>query len=120
MYSAKVLDHFRHPRNVGEIARPSAFVEARNPVCGDVLQLAAVTSGDVIVNARFKVAGCVPAVACASWVTELVQGKSVSSLRPIFPSEIEKALDGLPPSSKHASILAAEALKQLVEKLRKQ
>jgi nitrogen fixation protein NifU and related proteins len=117
MYSAKVLDHFHHPRNVGDIARPSATVEVTNPVCGDVLRLSAVVCGETIVEAKFKVAGCVPAVACSSWVTESLQGKSFNSLRPILPADIESALDGLPPSSKHASILAAEALKQLVEKL---
>jgi nitrogen fixation protein NifU and related proteins len=117
MYSAKVLDHFHHPRNVGDIARPSATVEVTNPVCGDVLRLSAVVCGETIVEAKFKVAGCVPAVACSSWVTESLQGKSFNSLRPILPTDIESALDGLPPASKHASILAAEALKQLVEKL---
>jgi NifU-like protein involved in Fe-S cluster formation len=117
MYSSKILDHFHHPRNVGEIAQPSATVEVTNPVCGDVLRLSAVVSGEVIVEVKFKVAGCVPAVACGSWVAESLQGKSLSSLRPILPSDIETALDGLPPASKHAGILAAEALKQLVEKL---
>jgi nitrogen fixation protein NifU and related proteins len=117
MYSAKVLDHFHHPRHVGETAQPSATVEVTNPVCGDVLKLSVVVSGDIIVDARFKVAGCVPAVACGSWVTAAVQGQSLKSLRFISPSAIEAALDGLPPASKHASMLAAEALRQLVEKL---
>jgi nitrogen fixation protein NifU and related proteins len=117
MYSAKVLDHFHHPRNVGEIAHASATVEITNPVCGDVLRLSAVVSGDMLVEAKFKAAGCVPAVACASWLVESLQGKSFNALRPVSASEIEMALDGLPPASKHASVLAAEALKQLLDKL---
>jgi nitrogen fixation NifU-like protein len=119
MYSAKILDHFHHPRYVGEIARASATVEVTNPICGDVLRLSAVVSGEIIVEAKFKVAGCVPAVACGSWVAESLQGKSFNSLRYVLPSDIETALDGLPPASKHASVLAAEALKQLVKKLTK-
>jgi NifU-like protein involved in Fe-S cluster formation len=119
MYSAKILDYFHHPRNVGEIARPSATVEVTNPVCGDVLRLSAVVCGETIVEAKFKVAGCVPAVACSSWVAESLQGKAFNSLRPILPADIEAALNGLPPASKHASILAADALNQLVDELKK-
>jgi nitrogen fixation NifU-like protein len=119
MYSAKMLDHFHHPRNVGAIEQPSATVEVTNPVCGDVLRLSVAVSGETIVEAKFKVAGCVPAVACASWITESLQGKTLNLLRPILPSEIEAALDGLPPASRHASLLAAEAVKQLTDKLTK-
>jgi nitrogen fixation protein NifU and related proteins len=119
MYSAKVLDHFHHPRNVGEVVEASATVVVTNPVCGDVLKLSAAVSGENIVEAKFKAAGCVPAVACASWVAASIQDKPLNSLQPVLSSEIEAALDGLPPASKHASELAALALKQLVEKLMK-
>lgn len=120
MYSAKILDHFHYPRNTGEIARPSVVVEVTNPVCGDVLKLWVVASGEMVVEAKFKAAGCVPAVACGSWVTEWIQGKPLKALRPVAPSAIEEALDGLPSASKHASALAAEALRQLLEKLVRQ
>ena len=119
MYSAKVLDHFHRPRHVGEVAQASAAVEVTNPVCGDVLRLSAAVSGEMIVEAKFKAAGCIPVVACGSWVTASILAKPLNSLRPVFSSEIEAALDGLPPASKHASALAAEALKQLMEKLTK-
>lgn len=118
MYSAKVLDHFEHPRCVGEILQPSVVVEVSNPVCGDVLRLAAVVSDQRLIEVKFKVGGCIPAVACGSWLAEWVDGKAIHSLRPVSPSEIELALDGLPPASKHASTLAADALRQLLGKLK--
>jgi nitrogen fixation NifU-like protein len=120
MYSAKLLDHFHNPCNVGDIDEPSATVEVTNPVCGDVMKLSAAVSSDMIVDAKFKVAGCVPAVACGSWLTTAIVGKSLSSLHPILASEIESALEGLPPASKHASALAAQALRLLLERLRTQ
>jgi nitrogen fixation protein NifU and related proteins len=117
MYSGKVLDHFHHPRCAGEISQPSAIVEVTNPVCGDVLKLWLAISSDRVASARFKVAGCVPAVACGSWLAEWIQGKPLAELRPLSPSQIEAALDGLPPASTHASALASEALNQLIAKL---
>lgn len=117
MYSARILDHFHHPRNVGEISNPTASVEVTNPVCGDVLRISAVVSSGAVVEAKFKVSGCVPAVACGSWVTASILKQPVRALQPITASEIEAALDGLPSASKHASMLAAEALKRLLEEL---
>ena len=117
MYSEKVLDHFHNPRNVGEIARPTVVVEVTNPVCGDVLRLWVVMENGKIVEARFKAAGCVPAVACASWLTEWVLGKSLADLPNLTPDQIEAALDGLPQASKHAALLASDALRQLNERI---
>ncbi len=117
MYSDKVLDHFRHPRNVGEIENPTAVVEVTNPVCGDLMKLWAVVREGKVSDAKFKTAGCVPAVACGSWVAQIVVGKPLAELRSISAEQIEIALGGLPPASKHASVLAADALKRLVEKL---
>ncbi len=117
MYSKKVLDHFQHPRNVGEIANPSAVVEMTNPVCGDLLKLWAVVVDGRISEVKFKTAGCVPAVACASWLTEMMQGKRLAELKAITAYQIEAALDGLPSASHHASVLASDALKRLLENL---
>ncbi len=117
MYSEKVLDHFHHPRNVGEIENPTAVVEVTNPVCGDMMKLWLVVGDGTVSDAKFKIAGCVPAVACASWLTEAMRGKRLAALVSITAEQIEAALDGLPPASKHASVLAADALKRLLEKL---
>ena len=118
MYSQKLLDHFHHPRNVGEIAGATAVAETSNPVCGDLMKLWAVARGSRIMNVRFKVAGCVPAVACGSWLTETILGKSLDEVAVLTPDQIEAGLGGLPPASKHAAILASDSLKRLLDKLR--
>jgi NifU-like protein involved in Fe-S cluster formation len=117
IYSEKVLDHFHHPRNVGEIERPSAVAEVTNPVCGDVLKLWAVVENGRIAEIKFKCAGCIPAVAAGSWLTETARGKSPDELAAINAAQIEAALGGLPPASHHASELAVAALERLCEAL---
>ncbi len=116
MYSEKVLEHFHHPRNVGEIANATAVVEVTNPVCGDLMKLWAVVRSAKVQEVKFKTAGCVPAVACGSWLTEAMLGKSLSELSTITAGQIEAALGGLPSASRHASVLAADALKHLLRK----
>ncbi len=119
MYSESVLDHFHHPRNVGEIAEATVVVEASNPVCGDLMKLWATIRDGKIQSVKFKVAGCVPAVACGSWLTEAILGKSAAELSALTPGEIEAGLGGLPPASHHAAVLAVDALKRLLEQIRK-
>lgn len=118
MYSEKVLDHFHNPRHVGEIENPTIVVEASNPACGDVMKLWVVVRDGRIAEARFKVAGCVPAVACGSWLTEWLQGKSITSLSPLSAEDIEAALGGLPSASKHAGVLAVEILGKTLTEIR--
>jgi nitrogen fixation protein NifU and related proteins len=117
MYSDFVLDHFNHPRNVGEIPNANVVVEASNPVCGDLLKLWAMIIDGKIQSVKFKAAGCVPSVACGSWLTEAILGKSPVELAALTPDEIEAGLGGLPPASRHAAVLAVDALKRLVEKI---
>lgn len=117
MYSEKVLDHFHHPRNLGEIEQPTAAVEVTNPVCGDLMKLGAVVHNGKITHARFKTVGCVPAIACGSWLTEMMVGKPVAELKGMTPEQIEAALDGLPSASRHAAVLASDALKRLLGKI---
>jgi nitrogen fixation NifU-like protein len=114
MYSDQVLKHFHHPRNVGEIQQATVVVETTNPVCGDLMKLWAVVHDGVIVDAKFKVAGCVPAVACGSWLTERIKGKPLAELTGLAPDQIDASLGGLPAASKHAAVLACDALKQLL------
>jgi nitrogen fixation protein NifU and related proteins len=114
MYSAKVLEHFHHPRNVGEIPNATAVVEMTNPVCGDLMKLWAVIEKGRILDVKFKTQGCVPAVACGSWLTEAIRGKPLAEIGGITAEQIENGLDGLPSASRHASALAADALKKLL------
>jgi nitrogen fixation NifU-like protein len=118
MYSETLLDHFHHPRNVGEIAEPSAVGEASNPVCGDLMRLWAIVSEGRIRVVKFKAAGCVPSVACGSWLTEAILSRSIEELSALTPDEITAGLGGLPPASRHAAVLAVDALKRLLEQIR--
>jgi nitrogen fixation NifU-like protein len=117
MYSKQVLGHFHHPRNVGEIGEATVVVETTNPACGDLMKLWAVVKDGVIVDVRFKVAGCVPAVACGSWLTERIKGKPVKELTGLTPEQIAASLGGLPAASKHAAVLASDTLQQLLSRL---
>lgn len=118
MYSEKVLDHFHHPCHVGEIDNPTAMVEAANPVCGDTLKLWVGVENGKITEVKFKAAGCVPAIACASWLAEWVSGKPLADLSTLTTDQIDAALDGLPAASRHAAVLASDVLRQLIEKIK--
>ena len=117
MYSAKILEHFHHPRNVGEISAPSAVAEVTNPACGDLMKLWITVRDARIAEVKFKVQGCIPAVACGSWLTEAVEGRPLSELTSLSAATIEEGLGGLPAASRHASALAIAALRQTLEKL---
>ena len=118
MYSEQVLDHFRKPRNAGRLENASATVQASNPVCGDVLELAARMENGKIAEARFLCRGCTTAIACGSWLTERLIGKPVTASGAIRAEEISAGLGGLPPATFHGAQLAVEALRQLLDKLR--
>ena len=113
MFNEKILDHFRQPHNVGEVANASRAVEVTNPVCGDVLRLSVRIEGTVIAEARFKAQGCVPSLAAASALTDMLVGKSLTEARKISAVEISAALGGLPSASFHAAELCCDALAAL-------
>jgi len=117
MYSAKLLDHFHRPRNVGEISPATVVVEAANPICGDVMKLWAVVAGGRIIDVKFKVGGCVPAVACGSWLTETILNTQVEKLATLTPEQVIAGLEGMPPASRHAAVLAVDALQRLLAAL---
>ena len=117
MYSEKVLNHFHSPRHVGELDDATAVVEATNPVCGDVMKLWVVVRDGKVADARFKVAGCVPTVACGSLLTEWILGKPLAYLSSLLPQQIAAALDGLPQASQHAAVLAADIIRRLLVEL---
>ncbi len=118
MYSPQVLDHFQHPRNPGEVANPDAAAQIENPACGDVLKLTLRVTDGRIEEIRFLAQGCVPAMACASLLTELVQGKTVVEARQLRRDDLVRSLGGLPQASTHASHLAIDALAAAIQQLR--
>jgi len=115
MYSQKVMEHFRNPRNVGEMENPDGIGHVGNPVCGDIMELYIRVREGIIVDARFKTFGCGAAIATSSMVTELVKGKSVEEALKISNRAVAEALDGLPPIKMHCSVLAEEALKSAID-----
>jgi len=114
MYSERLLEHFRNPRNVGELAPPAVTVEASNPACGDVLRLAARFAGERVAEARYKTLGCTASIAAGSALTEWMLGKSRAELQQLRAEEIEEALGGLPAASRHAALLCVDALRALL------
>jgi len=119
MYSKELLNHFQHPRNAGELRSPTAQAQVENPACGDVMQLSITVqpaSGE-ITEARFRVKGCVAAIACGSMLTELLQGISLDEARHLRREELISQLGGLPAESTHASHLAMDALSAVLAKL---
>ncbi len=110
MYSATVLDHFEHPRNTGEIADADAMADIENPACGDMLRLTLKLEGERIVEIRFQAKGCVPSIACASALTELVRGKNIMEAQSLRRNSLIDAVGGLPAASTHAAQLALDAL----------
>ena len=117
MYSAALLDHFKNPRNAGDLPDASAFVEVTNPVCGDVLRLAVRIADGKVVQARFKAQGCVTAIACSSWLAEWMEGKSLEELRGLTAEQVSQALGGLPVATVHGSQLAFDAVEALLAEL---
>ncbi len=117
MYSATVLDHFKNPRNAGELTGATATVDVNNPVCGDILRLSVRVEGGRITDARFKTQGCVTAIACSSLLTEMIRGKTLEEAHRITPTQISDALGGLPPATRHGSQLAGDALAAILVKI---
>jgi nitrogen fixation NifU-like protein len=116
MYSERLLEHFQNPRNVGELAEPAVVVEVSNPACGDIMRLSARFEGDVATEVRYKVRGCTASIAAGSALTEWLLGKTRAQLAAFQPSIVDEAVGGLPPESKHAGILCADAIKRILKK----
>jgi nitrogen fixation protein NifU and related proteins len=114
MFSQELLDHFQHPRNVGELPGASVKVEVSNPVCGDILQLAAIVEDQTIREVRFLCRGCTASIACASLLTESMRGRELKSLDAVSAESLAAALGGLAPATFHAAQLANDALRALL------
>jgi len=118
MYSEKVLDHFKNPRNVGELEDADAEGTVGNPVCGDMMTMYIKVKDDRIEDVKFKTFGCGAAIATSSMTTELAKGKTLEEALSISRQDVADALDGLPPVKMHCSNLAADALHEAIEDYR--
>jgi nitrogen fixation NifU-like protein len=114
MYSEKVMEHFRNPRNMGAMEDADGVGEVGNPVCGDMMNIYIKVKDDVLTNVTFKTFGCGAAVATSSMVTELAKGKTIEEALNISKKDVAEALDGLPPIKMHCSNLAADGLKAAI------
>jgi nitrogen fixation NifU-like protein len=114
--SPQLIEHFRNPRNVGELAPPAVTVEVSNPVCGDILRLSALFHAGRIAQSGFKVRGCTASIAAGSALTELIAGRDKASLKNLTTADIEQAVGGLSNESKHAAALCLDAVRALLTK----
>ena len=111
LYSEKVMDHFRNPRNVGVIENADGIGEVGNVKCGDIMKIYLKIENDTIVDVKFETFGCGSAIASSSMATELIKGKPVSEALTLTNKAVVEALDGLPAHKLHCSVLAEEAIK---------
>jgi len=117
MYSPALLDHFQNPRNAGEIEHPDALIEVTNPVCGDILRLTARLQDGLIAEVRFLARGCTASIAAGSALTGLLEGRTAAEARLVKRGDVETAVGGLSNESKHAALLAEDAVRALAAKL---
>ena len=115
LYSEKVMDHFRNPRNVGVIEDADGVGEVGNPVCGDIMKIYLKIDNDIITDVKFETFGCGSAIASSSMATELIKGKPVSEAMQLTNKAVAEALDGLPAYKLHCSVLAEEAIKKALQ-----
>ena len=115
LYSDKVMDHFRNPRNVGVIEDADGVGEVGNAKCGDIMKMYLKIDNDVITDVKFETFGCGSAIASSSMATELIKGKPVSEAMALTNKAVAEALDGLPDYKMHCSVLAEEAIRNALE-----
>ena len=116
MYSERLLEHFRNPRNVGELPPPAVTVEVSNPACGDMLRLSVRFEGDFAAEVRYKTRGCTASIAAGSALTEWIAGKTRAELAQITPEMIDDELGGLQPESKHAAQLCVDGVREMLRR----
>jgi len=119
LYSEKVMDHFRNPRNVGIIEDANGIGEVGNAKCGDIMKMYLKIEDDIIEDVKFETFGCGSAIASSSMATELIKGKPVSEAMKLTNKAVAEALDGLPAHKMHCSVLAEEAIQSALEDYRK-
>ena len=118
MYNERVLNEFKNPRNVGEMADADAVGTVGNATCGDIMKIYLKIKDDVITDVKFQTFGCAAAIATSSIATEMVNGKTLDEALKIKNSDMVEALEGLPPQKIHCSVLAEEAIKAAIDDYR--
>jgi len=113
-YSDKVMDHFMHPRNVGEIENPDGVGKVGNPICGDIMEMQIKVKDDIITDVKFKTFGCGAAIATSSMATEIIKGKTIDEALTLTNKVVAEALGGLPAVKLHCSVLAEDAVKAAI------
>jgi nitrogen fixation NifU-like protein len=115
LYSEKVMDHFRNPRNVGVLEDANGIGEVGNAKCGDIMKMYLKIEDDIVKDVKFETFGCGSAIASSSMATELIKGKPVSEARQLTNQAVAEALDGLPDYKMHCSVLAQEAIESALK-----
>ena len=115
LYTEKVMDHFEHPRNVGEIENADGVGQVGNPKCGDIMKMYLKIDDGVITDVKFKTFGCGAAIATSSRATEMVKGKTIEEALKVTNKMVADSLGGLPPVKMHCSVLAEEALHAAIQ-----
>ena len=115
LYSEKVMDHFRNPRNVGVLEDANGIGEVGNAKCGDIMKMYLKIENDIVEDVKFETFGCGSAIASSSMATELIKGKPVSEARQLTNKAVAEALDGLPDYKMHCSVLAQEAIESALK-----
>ncbi|MBQ7523168.1 MAG: Fe-S cluster assembly scaffold protein NifU [Oscillospiraceae bacterium] len=119
LYSEKVMDHFRNPRNVGVLEDANGVGEVGNAKCGDIMKMYLKIEDDVVKDVKFETFGCGSAIASSSMATELIKGQPVSEVKKLTNKAVAEALDGLPAHKLHCSVLAEEAIQSALEDYQK-
>ena len=119
LYSEKVMDHFRNPRNVGVIEDANGIGEVGNAKCGDIMKMYLKIEDDIVQDVKFETFGCGSAIASSSMATELIKGQPVSEVKKLTNKAVAEALDGLPNYKMHCSVLAEEAIQSALEDYQK-
>ena len=119
MYSDKLIEEFRNPKNMGKMENPDGVGKVGNPTCGDVMYLYIKVNDDRIVDIKFETFGCAAAIGTSSIITEMAKGLTLDEASKITKQDVADEVDGLPPIKMHCSVLAADALKLAIEDYRK-
>ncbi len=119
MYNEKVIEHFKNPKNVGEIKDADGVGEVGNPVCGDMMTFYIKVENNKLIDVKYKTFGCVAAIAVSSMISEMAIGKTIDEVLEISNKMVAEALGGLPPNKYHCSNLGADALKAAIEDYKK-
>ncbi len=115
MYSEQLLEHFQNPRHVGQLPAPAVTVEVMNPACGDIMRLSARFEEGRVAEVRYQTRGCTASIAAGSATTELILNRTRADLAALTPAEIEAAVGGLAPESKHAAVLCLDSIRALLK-----